>query len=492
MSGNTTSETLDLLKSAQGSPADPNADVLAKAGITQALGLVQYDLQRPALSLFPVLTPLRNMIPRVQGNGGTATNWKEITGINTASVGVGVSEGNRGGIVTTTVANRVASYAGIGLEDYVTFEADYAAAGFQDVKATAALNLLRAVMIGEEAMILGGDNSLALGTTPTPTLVASASGGTIPASYVASVIAVALTLDGFNRSSVAGGVAVGPLSRTNADGSVDTFGPGVAQQSAAATVTVSAGATNSITASVVAVPGAVAYAWYFRTAGIERIVAITTAPTVVLTAPAPTTGQLASALPASDQSLNTLGFDGFLTIAMRSGSGAYIANVTTTLTSDGAGGIVEINTALRSFWDNRKLSPDILWVSAQQAIDISNKVVANGGAPLIRLMADATGNRSNITSGFMLDAILNKLTGTMVTMRVHPNMPSGTMLFTSSTLPYPLSGVSNVYQIKTRREYYQLEWPLRTRKYEYGVYADELLQVYAPFSLGVISGVVAG
>jgi hypothetical protein len=40
-----------------------------------------------------------------------------------------------------------------------------------------------------------------------------------------------------------------------------------------------------------------------------------------------------------------------------------------------------------------------------------------------------------------------------------------------------------VFQVKTRRDYYQLEWPLRSRKYEYGVYADEVLQHYFPASL---------
>ena len=38
-------------------------------------------------------------------------------------------------------------------------------------------------------------------------------------------------------------------------------------------------------------------------------------------------------------------------------------------------------------------------------------------------------------------------------------------------------------QIRTRQDYYQIEWPLRTRKYEYGVYADEVLQHYFPPSM---------
>ena len=74
-------------------------------------------------------------------------------------------------------------------------------------------------------------------------------------------------------------------------------------------------------------------------------------------------------------------------------------------------------------------------------------------------------------------------------MVIHPDMPDGTILFYTSSVPYSLSGVGNICQIKTRRDYYQIEWPLRTRRYEYGVYADELLQHYFPPSLGLLSNI---
>jgi hypothetical protein len=190
-----TNKSLELVKSALSVPGEP----LYK-GITQATGLVTFDLEAPAKSLIPVITPLRNMTPRVAGKGGTGANWKAIVAINASLASAGVSEGNRGQVIATTVNNYLATYAGIGLEDFVSFEADYAAEGFTDAKAVAALNLLRSVMIQEEQIILGGNATLALGTTGTPTLVASASGGTIGASITVSVICVALTLDGYKRS----------------------------------------------------------------------------------------------------------------------------------------------------------------------------------------------------------------------------------------------------------------------------------------------------
>lgn len=494
-------ETLALLKSAQGAPDEALtgelANPLAKAGITTGTGLVAYDLQAPALSLFPVLSPLRNIIPRVKGSGGTATNWKAVTAINTQMIDVSVSEGNRGAKVTTNVQNYVAAYKAIGLEDSVSFEADFAAQGFQDVKATAALNLLRAVMIGEEFVLLNGNASNPLGTTPTPTLVASAAGGTMATQGAASVICVALTPDGFRRSSVAAGLPAAAIAKVNVDGSTDTINPGVAIRSANATVAVT-GATGSIAASVVPVPGAVAYAWYVGgTATTEKLAAITTINSVVLTAYATTT-QLASALSAGDLSANGATFDGLLSFATKAGSGAYLralgtgaAGTGTPLTSDGAGNIAEIVTALQYFWDNYRLSPTDIWVSAQESVNITRKIIANGGAPLYRLTQEASGIHQ-VTGGVRVNGLLNPITNTMVNVNIHPNQTPGTILFTTTEIPYPMNGVGNVMQVKCRRDYYQLEWPLKTRAYEYGVYADQVLQHYATFSLGVIYNAANG
>ena len=100
-----------------------------------------------------------------------------------------------------------------------------------------------------------------------------------------------------------------------------------------------------------------------------------------------------------------------------------------------------------------------------------------------------------LIGGVMVASYLNRFSmmgGNILKVCIHPNMPPGTILFTTKKLPYPVSNVGNVYQVRTRQEYYQIEWPLRSRKYEYGVYADEVLQHYFPPSLGVITGIGAG
>ena len=171
-------QTLELIRKAQATPmGDPRLDNLGKSTFAQSAsatsGLTFYDLELGAKLLYPVLTPLRNSIPRVSGKGGIQAAWRAITGINSNGLRVGVSGGNRGGVMAVTTADYTAAYKGIGIESNVDFEAQYAGQGFDDVRALAAKTGLEALMLGEESMLLGGNTSVALGTTPTGTLVSN-------------------------------------------------------------------------------------------------------------------------------------------------------------------------------------------------------------------------------------------------------------------------------------------------------------------------------
>jgi hypothetical protein len=460
-------------------------------------GLTFYDLEAGAKFLYPVLTPLRNMIPRVSGRGGIQAAWRAITGVNVNNVRIGVSPGNRNAVQAVTTADYTAAYKGIGTETSLDFEAQYAAENFDDVRAIAGKTGLQACMLGEEVVLLGGNNSVPLGLTPTPSLTAGTAG--FLSNSTLSVICVALALEGFIYSSVLGGIP-GQITRLNADGSTDTFGGGSAQKSAAASITLSGGtSTQSINATVAAVNGALGYAWFSGVAGSEVLTAITSINSVVLTAAGLGT-QTAASLGTLDNSTNNLEFDGLLTQALKAGSNAYVkalatgvAGVGSTLTGDGSGGVVEIEDALQNRWDNYRLGFDTMWVSSQQARDISKKILAGGSTGAQRFVFQSEQNA--LGGGVMIATYLNKYSmggAKTVTIKIHPNMPSGTILFTTSEIPYPLSGVGNIIQVRTRQEYYQIEWPLRSRKYEYGVYADEVVQNYFPPSMGVITNIAPG
>lgn len=489
---NLTELSQDALKEFKKSAQSPiSGDELKKAGVTVASNFTAYDLQAPAKNLFPVLTPLRNDIPRVMGGGGSATNWKKVIGINTAHLRGFVPEGSRNGVVTTNAVDASASYKALGMEDSITFEAELAAKGFEDIRSTQAQRLLWATMIEEELADLGSNLSVALGTPTAPTLVVATTGGSI-ADGTYNVIVVALTLMGYQAASLTAGLP-GTVSVTPAAGSAFTYGGGNSNKSSAtSTGAISGSGANKISASVPVVTGAVAYAWFAGTAGSEKLQAITTINSVVLTSLLTTT-QAASAISA-DSSQNALGYDGLLYHAWGASSGAYIQNmangsagVGTGLTFDGVGGIVEINDLFRSMWDNLRLSPTVIYVNAQEMDNITKKVVNKDTAARISF---ASG--SDMSGGLRIASLINRfaMNGSIdVPLQIHPNMPAGTLMAFTKELPYPINGVPNVCEMRLRRDYYQMEWPLQTRKYESGVYFDGVLAHYFTPSLGIITNI---
>lgn len=499
MSGINTEETLALLKIAL--QRSNTEDALAKSftqSNNQLTGLTAFSLEAPAKTLYPVLTPLRNIIPRDVGGVGIQANWRAITAINSTRVPAGLAEGQRGGVISTTIKEYLAAFRGLGLDDNVTFEAEMAGKGYDDVKARAVEGLLRSLMIEEERVILGGNTSLALGTTPTPTLATATTGGAIANDAAVQVVCVALTPFGYSRASMSG--VEGQITVNRGDGTSATANGGTAQQSATATVTVgSSGNAHVVSATVTAVRGAAAYAWYVGTGGTQRLAAITTINSAVFTS-VPGSGQtLAASNTGSDYSTSSLEFDGLLTMAATSGNGGYFksmatgtAGTGTGLTADTAGGIKEFDDALKWFWDTYRLSPTNIWVSSQEQDWIRKKVLTGTTSTAHRFTFSAA--QQALLGGTMMQGYTNPFTmgsAKSIPIQQHPNLPPGTILFTTSELPYALSGVSDVFKMLLRREYYQIEYPLRTRRYEYGVYMDGVLQHYAPFSLGMLTNIAA-
>jgi hypothetical protein len=497
MFGDLSQQTFDLLNKA-------DLSALNKTTISQSLisgvagNLNAFDLRGPALQLYPVITPLRNRLPRqLSASGDLATRWKAITGVNTSGFELGVAPGRRSAEMSVTEQDYVASYAGIGLEGSVDWEAVWAGGQEFDNKATLVQSLLRAVMIGEENIILNGNASMPLGTPPAPTITMTA-GGSLgnPANAVALV--TALTSRALVNATVSlTGVPYGQVTRVNIDGTSTQYGTGASAISgASATVPTTAGNQTALV-TVPAVKGAAGYAWYLgTTAGTATLCAITTVNKVSISAFTPGTQLSTAANSNIDGSANTLVFDGFLTQALKSNAGYFASLDGNTLTADQANGVVEIDTALQWFWDNKRLSPTEIWVNSQEGRNINKKIVAAGGVPLFRFtLPGGTGSNDDqpaLLGGASIAKYWNKFTQQFLDIRIHPSLAPGSIFFNSSEIPYPLSGVDNVSFIRCRRDYYQIEWPVVSRQYVYGVYADEVLVCRAPFSLGVIANVANG
>src|SRR5438046_2426715 len=395
---NPTQDTLDLVKGALATPDDR----IGKT-ISASTGLLAFDLQMPAKNLYPFVTPLRNSIPRVGGGTGTATNWRQVT----ALLGSGfdamgwVPEGQRSGQMSYTTASKSASFVTIGEEDAATYEAISAGRNFEDIQARMTFRLLQKMMLKEEMAILGGNASLQLGTPATPSLSASGSGATLPAATY-SVIAVALTLEGYQNSSLAAGVAT-TKTITGADGKT-----------------------------------------YVKT--------------------------------------------------MATGA----AGTGTPLTSSGRGSVGEIDDMFQQMWNLYQVSPTVLYVNVQELKNITAKVLSNASGPLLRYEVSGDGaNPYDLAAAGAVSFYFNPFTlngGLKIPVRIHPRVPPGTVIGFAENLPiqYKSNEVPNVAEVKTRQDYYQIDWPVVTRQRQVGVYAEEVLAIYAPFAMGVITNIANG
>lgn len=490
--------------------------------ITQATGLLWYDL-RPVVQLlypFKELIPEISRLPRVSADGGNAFHWKRINAINTSQIALGVSEGNRGGRIAITEQDQQALYKTLGLESSVTFEARLGAENLTpDALGVAVQSTLRSVMIGEEQALILGNASTALGTTPTPTLSAAGTGSSW-SSGTAYVMCVALSGYGWlnttpwNNSSSTGGIP-GQITKTNADGSTDTFGGGSAQPSAEASVSMSSG--QNVTATVTAVPGAVAYAWFASaSSGGEKYVGTTTSNQAVITGPGSGTAQPMTNLKVGgayvDNSTNTLLPDGVISqifgsvfgsapgTAMSTNpnlpSGVSVSSGGSLVYTAAAGNsgltisgtnIAEFDALLRAAYDQYKIGYDRILMSAADIQNFMGTMLGQNAAAAFRIFFDAEAETGRIVAGRRVTSYLNKWFGNTLDIEIHPFLPPGTILFWSDRTPYELSGVPNLLEAHVRQDYYQIQWPFQTRRYEYGVYCDEVFACYFTPAFGAIT-----
>ena len=500
---NPTAATIAQLAKTYGADPAEFEGALLKAGWTTLTGLVNYDLEQLARIMLANPTPLRDMLPRVPGKkGDTAHRWKAILNLpSDAQTSPYVSEGQRNIANSPIVTNFLAPYAVLQKETFVTFEADEAAETFDDARAKSRIILLQDIFRQEEKQWLYGNYNLWLGQavcqSPTGSTV---TGGAL--SGTMSVICVPLTAEGVNNAAVSAAGVVQQYTRTNLDQSSDTVNGGSGIKSA--NVTLAMGGNNTITCTCTPIPGAAGYAWYLGTAGSEKIVAITTLNTFTAGALPTSTNQLASALVATDFSANDGGTTGtgttitamngilsFAAYGYNQSQGCYMNGLTggATLTSDGEGGVNEITALFQSMYDNYRMGPTDLWLSSDTARKLRNLVVANGSSagnpPLARYMIEA-GKPIEVIAGGTLPPFHNFFTGDTVLTHVHPYLPKGMCLATARRLPFIIDEEPNPLQVRVTRDYWQIEWPLRTTRWETAVRVREVLESRFPPSLGLI------
>jgi hypothetical protein len=108
------------------------------------------------------------------------------------------------------------------------------------------------------------------------------------------------------------------------------------------------------------------------------------------------------------------------------------------------------------------------------------------GSNIFRMVLEGDMANRRIVAGQKVTSYMNKFYGNTIDVEVHPYLPPGTILFWSDRPPYELSNTPNLIEARVRQDYYQIQWPWKTRRYEYGVYVDEVFPVYFSPAFAVI------
>lgn len=429
-------------------------------------GIVAYNLESVVHTLQPVITPLRNMLPRTKGKGGASANWKQITSLATNDGSPFTAFGTKANVVTYTAIDRSATYKNIAKGDNINIQAMLQARGLEDdAKAKMTLRLLTNVFILEERALIGGRNA-ALGTVTAPTNTTATTGGTIAAAtYYVVVRAV---------------TAIANPGTTQSRGKKSTQ-----------TAQITTGSTSTISASTPAVDGAVAYEWYVGTANDNtsgKLEAVTYINSVKLTSLAGT-----GITVQADNSADTYAFDGLL--SQGSGTGFYgnfgysKALATGTPGTGTTFAITDINDMLLSLFQNYGADPEVLLMNPQQAVDYTSKVIASGQ---LRFVVPDNGPIGKLTGGYRATGHINPVTGREIMIVSDPWWPQGTIMALSLSVPVPLGEITNALEVETQLDYFQLEYAMTSPKYEIEIMTLEALKGYFLLGAGIISNIAAG
>lgn len=494
------SDALASVRAALASMKDTQPELVKDLTLTNPVstGLVAFDLEQPAKLLTPRPTPLRNRMVRQRGFG-TSHRFKRITGYTgTGTGGVG---NIHPGIVDTTQTNfaptgasqslyyargpkiayagddQVVPYSQFSVSDEVTWSAQYAGQGYQDIRELSRTSLLYASMLMEERMLLMGRGTQTgfAGALAAPTGISTSArtagtGETALTGFTTNIyIKVTSDAGAFGES-----VATSASTQAVSAGQVVDIVLTDQAQALGYNVYVSTGASD---------PGDASRWFMVRVPGTKLNAAGTPFQSITLQGALPTSGKT---VPTADTSAYAAGYDGILAYCMGSNSG-YAKKINSTFSNTNPG--VEYQNAFVSLYNAVKADPDEILFNGADRKQLSDTLKGSSSSNYqLKITQDEI---SGVTLGDVAVAVINEVTGKRVEMTVHPWLPQGVSPIISWTLPIPDTQVSNVWAVVNVQDLMGIDWPVLQFAYESSSYWFGTMINYATAWNGCISGIVA-
>lgn len=453
-------------------------------------GLVAFDLEAPAKMLTPRPTPLRNRIPRKKGIG-LSHRFKVISGFTgTATGGVGnihpgIVDSTQNNFAPSGASNSLyyargpkISYAGydknvaysqFSVSDEVTWSAQYAGQGYQDIRQLSRTSLMYSSMLLEERMMLMGRGTSGngfIGALAAPTgltlTARSAAAGETAITGVSTNIYVKVTSDAgdFGQSVLSSAATVAPSTQV-----VDV------------TCTLPAGATGvRVYVSTGASDPGDAARWFAGRTGTNAF---------TIQGALPTSG-IAATVATSDTSAYASGYDGVVPICTGPDSG-YVNRLNAVLSNSNPG--VEWQNGFVALYNAVKADPDRTLLNGADRKQLSDSLKTSSSS---NYRATITQDQlTGVTIGDIVTTIINEVTGKGVAVEVHPWMPQGTSVILSDSLPIPDSEVSDVWSVFNVQDLMGIDWPVNQFAFESSSYWFGTMLCYAPAWNGAITGIKA-
>jgi hypothetical protein len=499
-------------------------DILRKAtsGILVSTGVQGVDLSG-FTSLVPVNVPARNntsAFPRViAGEGSQVALWRTWLNQNSSQYSAAVGNDYAGSMTQFLEQDVYAPYRPLAKAGRVTLDAVAVARNYVDALAQGELQTLNQLFIAQDMNIINSQ-AWPLGTPGAPSLTTSTTGGSIAATTAVYV-------------------------RVAARSGANYFEGGSTIASTDATITTGSGSTNSVTASLAAIKGAVAYDWYVgasATATAEYYVGTTTVASIVITAipgSAPTSvpsstltacplistllpgqGVLPLALPpvagsgaavtSNDTSYSSNYYNGVLastlgdygaTGPVQPGTGT--ASGATFIDAGGAaptlsgGGISILDQINDSLWASVQLSPTAYMVNSLQADEISKQILSSSSATTFLPPTDADA-RTNLAGGGYIGRYINRAAGGVpVMIEVHPRVAPGTIIARTDRVPFPGSNIGSVFEVRCQYDTMRFDYAANYNpgtvgggpRYDFEIRSMETLVNRAPVAQAVVGNV---
>jgi hypothetical protein len=442
-------------------------------------GLVPFDLVAPTQLIYPVYSPLRNLIPRVPGQS-TIHRAKVMTAISGALPGqLGVTS-NRisipelpagGGIAGNNWPNQLPAsgsqtavdvnipYRFFGLTEAVSWLAQFAGQGFDDAAGLASLILLQEMMVLEERAMIGA-TSIALTAPSTPVLTnrTSLNSGEVGLSGVTTNVYVAVTALNYYGETVSSSIA----SVASANGDVVDVAVSPSSGALAYNIYVGTGTAAPANSGMHLMAAAV---------GGQRFTLQGAIPTATAAPPTADTGTSA----ATD-------YEGFIpTIAGHSGSGGspvYPAGYQGSYVNESVGDILSenaINAMLAGMWDGPAgifADPDDIWAEGGDLARLAGSLANQNGSssPNNYRFFISQNEVGGVQAGVAVDEFRNPITRKVINLRTHPYVPQGTAMALSYKLPQPWSNVGNVWENVMVQDYLSISWPVVDVTFRYSLF----------------------